>query len=205
MRQIYECGSSNLAEEYTETDYLRHCSPCFLVDQPGSPEKRLVVLYGKLSKLTTRHWGTHPSLERALERASSCRYKSKLDKRSGFWQVELTKRAQDLSAFVAPNGQLFKWKDVPSCLANAPATSQELINQVLQHMKRKATGQDLLKRRAVTKAYIADVLLSADTVEDLLKVVENFLRTCDVCHTRVKLSKCEFMKESPEVFGFEVG
>ena len=34
MRQIYECVSSDLAEEYTKTDYPKHCSPCFLINNP---------------------------------------------------------------------------------------------------------------------------------------------------------------------------
>ena len=171
MRQINECVASHLAEEYTKTDYLDHCSPCFLVDKPGSSANRLVVHYGKLNKLTKRHSGTLPS----LERASVCRYKSNLDKRSRFWQVKLTKRAQ------------------------------ELMNKVLQRMKRKATMQHLLKHGAVIEVYIADVLLRADRVEDHLKLVREFLRACNQCHTKVKLNRCEFMKESLEYWGFEVG
>ena len=50
-----------------------------------------------------------------------------------------------------------------------------------------------------------DVLLGTDTIEDHLKLVQDFLRTCDECHTKVKLSKCEFMKESLQYLGFEVG
>ena len=110
MRQITECIAADLAEKYEQAEYPKHCSPCFLVDKPGSNAKRLVVHYGKLNKLTKKHSGSLPSLEQALERAAPCRFKSKLDKPSGFWQVELTKQAQDLSAFIAPNGQVFKWK-----------------------------------------------------------------------------------------------
>ena len=85
MRQIYECVSSDLAEEYTKTDCPKDCSPSFLVNKPGGSVKRLVVYYGKLNKLAKGHSRTLPSLERALQRASACWYKSKLDKRSGFW------------------------------------------------------------------------------------------------------------------------
>mmetsp|Transcript_101527 Transcript_101527/g.171896 ORF Transcript_101527/g.171896 Transcript_101527/m.171896 type:complete len:99 (-) Transcript_101527:114-410(-) len=94
---------------------------------------------------------------------------------------------------------------MPLGLANAPATFRELMNQVLQRMKRKTTVQDLLKLGAVIEAYIDNVLLGADTVEDHLKLVEEFLRSCHDCHTEFKLSKCEFMKESLEYLGFEVG
>ena len=43
------------------------------------------------------------------------------------------------------------------------------------------------------------------SVQTRLKLVEEFLRTCDECHTKVQLSKCEFMKETLEYLGFEVG
>ena len=108
MRQITECIAADLVEKYEQAEYQKHCSPPFLVDKPESNTKRLVVHYGKLNKLTKKHSGSLPRLEQALERVSQCRFKSELDKRSCFWQVELTKRAQDLSAFIAPNGQVFK-------------------------------------------------------------------------------------------------
>ena len=117
-----------------------------------------------------------------------------LDKRSGFWQVELTKRAQDLSAFIAPNGQVFKWKVMPFGLTNAPATFQELMNQVVARMKLKRTVQALLKKGAVIEVYIDDALLGTNDADDHLCLVEEFLRTCEECNTRVKLEKYEFMQ-----------
>ena len=195
MRQITECIAADLAKKYEQAQYPKHCSPCFLVDKPGSNAKRLVVHYGKLNKLTKKHSGSLPSFEQALERAVHCRVKSKLDKRSDFWQVEFTKRAQDLSAFIAPNVQVFKWKVMPFGLTNAPATFQELMNQVVARMKLKPTMQALLKKGAVIEVYIDDVLLGTDDADDNLCLVEEFLRTCEECNTRVKLQKCEFMQE----------
>ena len=40
--------------------------------------------------------------------------KTKMDKRSGFWQVDLTAAAQELLAFITPKGHVFKWKVMPS-------------------------------------------------------------------------------------------
>ena len=73
MRQIPECIAADLAEKYEQAEYPKHCSPCFLVDKPGSNAKRLVVHYGKLNKLTKKYSGSLPSLEQALERAAQCR------------------------------------------------------------------------------------------------------------------------------------
>ena len=205
MRQITECIAADLAEKYEQAEYPKHCSPCFLVDKPGSNAKRPVVHYGKLNNLTKKHSGSPPSLEQALERAAHCRFKSKLDKRSGFWQVGLTKRAQDLSAFIAPNGQVFKWKVMPFGLTNAPAIFQELMNHVLARMKLKSTGQTLLKKGVVIEVYRNHVLLGTDDADDHLRLVEEFLGTFEECNTCVKLEKCELMQEEIEYMGFQVG
>ena len=104
-RQIQECIDAGLVLEYKDGDYPLHCSPCFLVAKPGSTAKRLVVDYGELNKKTSNHSGSIPNMESTLEKIASCRYKTKMDKRSGFWQVILTPNAQELLAFITPSGE----------------------------------------------------------------------------------------------------
>ena len=82
-RQIQECIDAGLVLEYKDGDYPLHCSPCFLVAKPGSTAKRLVVDYGELNKKTLNHSGSIPNMESTLEKIASCRYKTKMDKRSG--------------------------------------------------------------------------------------------------------------------------
>ena len=52
-------------------------------------------------------------MENTLERIAKCRYKTKMDKRSGFSQVDPTAAAQELLAFITPKGGVFKWKVMP--------------------------------------------------------------------------------------------
>ena len=205
MRQITECIVAELAEKYLQAEYQKHFSPCSLVDKPGSNAKWRVVDYGKLYQLTKKHSGTLSGLEQAPKRAAHCGYKFKFDKRSGFWQVELTKRAHDLSAFVAPNGQVFKWKVMPFGFTNARATFQQVMSQILARMKPKLTVQALLKRGAVIEVYIDNVLLGTKDADDQLRLVDEFLRTCEECNTRLNFEKCEFMQEKIEYLGFQVG
>ena len=61
--------------------------------------------YGELNKKTLNHSGSIPNMESTLEKIASCRYKTKMDKRSGFWQVDLTPNAQELLAFITPQGR----------------------------------------------------------------------------------------------------
>ena len=51
---------------------------------------RLVVDYDEVNKRTQKHSGSISNIENTLERIAKCRFKTKMDKRSGFWQVDLT-------------------------------------------------------------------------------------------------------------------
>ena len=112
-RQIQECIDAGLVEVYKKGDYLHHCSPCFLVAKSGSIALRLVVDYGEVNKKAKNHSGSVPNMENTLERIAKCRYKTRMDKRSGFWQVDLSAAAQELQAFITPKGRVFKWKVMP--------------------------------------------------------------------------------------------
>ena len=87
-RQLQECIDAGLVGEYKKGDYPHHCSPCFLVAKPGSTALRLVVDYGEVNKKTQNHSGSIPNMENTLKCIAKCRYKTKMDKRSGFWQVD---------------------------------------------------------------------------------------------------------------------
>ena len=195
-RQIQECIDAGLVLEYKDGDYPLHCSPCFLVAKPGSTAKRLVVDYGKRNKKTLNHSGSIPNMESTLEKIASCRYKTKMDKRSGFWQVDLTPNAQELLAFITPQGRVFKWKVMPFGVANAPALFQELMNKILSILRRRPKVQELISRGAQMEAHINDVCLGTNTQEDHLILLGEFFAVCQENHTRLKLEKCEFMQET---------
>ena len=191
-RQIQECIDAGLVLEYKDGDYPLHCSPCFLVAKPGSTAKRLVVDYGELNKKTLNHSGSIPNMESTLEKIASCRYKTKMDKRSGLWQVDLTPNAQELLAFITPQGRVFKWKVMPFGVANAPALFQELMNKILFILRRRPKVQELISRGAQMEAHIDDVCLGTNTQEDHLILLGEFFAVCQENHTRLKLEKCEF-------------
>ena len=102
-------------------------------------------------------------MENTLERIAKCRYKTKMDKCSGFWQVDLTAAAQELLVFVTPMGRLFKWKVMPFGVANAPALFVELMNKILYILRRRPLVQELISRGAEMEAHIEDVSLGTNT------------------------------------------
>ena len=179
-RQIQECIDAGLVEEYKKGYYPHHSSPCFLVAKLGSTALRLVVDYGEVNKKTQNHSGSIPNMKSTLERIAKCRYKTKMDKRSGFWQVDLTAAAQELLAFITPKGLVVKWKVMPFGDANAPALFQELMNKILYILRSRPLVQELISRGAGMEAHIDDVSLGTNTQEDhVLRLRECFILHVD--------------------------
>ena len=127
-----------------------------------------------------------------------------MDKRSGFWQVDLTAAPQELLGFITPEDRVFKWKVMPFGVANAPAFFQELMNKIL-YILRRSTVPELISRGAEMEAHIDDVSLGTNTQEDHVLLFREFFIVCQENHLRIKLEKCEFMKEEMEYLGFDVG
>ena len=200
-RQTQECIDAGLVLEYKDGDYPQHCSPCFLV----ATAKRLVVDYGELNKKTLKHSGSIRNMESTLQRIASCRYKTKMDKRSRFWQVDLMPNAQELLAFITPQGRVFQWKVTPFGVANAPALFQVLMNKILSILRRRPVVQDVISPGAQMEAHIDNVCLGTNTQEDHLIHLGEFFAFCQENHTRLKLEKCEFMQETMPYLGFDIG
>ena len=80
-----------------------------------------------------------------------------MDKRSRFWQVDLTPNAQELLVLFTPQGRVFKWKVMPLGVANAPALFQQPMNKILSILRRRPKVQELISRGAQMEAHIDDV------------------------------------------------
>ena len=203
--QIQECIYAGLVEEYKHGDYPRHCSPCFLVAKPGSTAMRLVLDYVEVSKKTQNHSKSIPNMENTLESITKCRLKTKMGKRSGFWQVYLTRAAQELLTLVTPKGRVFRWKVMPFAVANAPALFQELMNKILYILRRRPLVQEMVSRGAEMKAHMDDVRLGTNTQEDHILLLQEAFTVYQKNHFPIKVEKWEFLRAEMEYLGLDVG
>ena len=144
-------------------------------------------------------------MEHTLECTAKCRYKTKMDKHSGFWQVDLKAAAQELLGFITPKRLVFKWKVMPFGVANAPALFEELLNKILYILRRKPLVEELISRGAEMEAHIDDVSLGTNTQEDHVLLLRELFFVCQETYLPIKLEKCEFMKEEMECLGSNVG
>ena len=108
-------------------------------------------------------------------RIGNTKYVTNFDLLKGFWQVPLTDRAKEISAFVTPDG-LFQYKVTPFGMKNSPVTFQGLINSVI-------AGLD------GCEAYIDDVIIFSDTREDHFRIIRSFFERLSKAMLTINLAK----------------
>ena len=104
-------------------------SPCILVPKPDGTS-RLCTDYRKVNAVTVPDSYPLPRLDDCIDTIGAATHVTKLDLLKGYWQVPLTPRASDISAFVTPDDFL-QYSVMAFGMRNAPATFQRLVNTVL--------------------------------------------------------------------------
>ncbi|KAL0153990.1 hypothetical protein M9458_050705, partial [Cirrhinus mrigala] len=166
------------------------CSPCLLVPKPDGTS-RFCTDYRKVNQLTKSHSYPLPRMEDCVDRVGKAKFVTKLDLLKGYWQVPLTERASEISAFVTPDAFL-QYKVLPFGLKNAPATFQRLMNQVLANVKH-------------CEAYLDDVVCYSDTWNSHLQTLEEVFSRFQAANLTLNLAKCEFCHATVTYLGKEVG
>lgn len=88
-------------------------------------------------------------MDDCIDQVGSAKFVSKLDLLKGHWQVPLSKRKREISAFITPSG-LYSYTVMSFGLRNVPATFQRLMNRVIGDMPGCAV-------------YLDDIVVYSDT------------------------------------------
>jgi hypothetical protein len=131
-----------------ETSKCDWSSPCILVPKPDGTY-RLCTDFRKVNSVTKTDSYPFPRIDDCIDKIGSAKFVSKFDLLKGYWQVPLTERAKEISAFVTPDG-LFQYKVMPFGMKNAPATFQRMIHFLLHGLQG-------------CEAYIDDAIIYSDT------------------------------------------
>ena len=164
--------------------------PIVLVEKKDG-SKRFCVDFRGLNKITKKYARPLPVIDDILASLGSARYFSKLDLKSGYWQVKLHEDDKEKSAFTCHRG-LFHFNVMPFGLANAPGVFQELMSIVLR-------GQE-----DFALAYLDDILIFSNTVEDHLNHIDAVFNSLREHNLKLKPAKCEFFKKETQYLGFKV-
>ncbi|CAF1537863.1 unnamed protein product [Didymodactylos carnosus] len=104
-------------------------SPVLLVKKKDG-SVRFVVDYRKLNNITIKDSYPIPHIEETLSRLNGHRFFSKLDLKTGYYQIPIQEVDRQKTAFIIPNG-LFEFNVLAMGLKNAPPSFQRIMNDLI--------------------------------------------------------------------------
>jgi hypothetical protein len=150
---------------------------------------RFCIDYRGLNKQTVKNAYPLPRADDRIDQLNGAKFFSKIDLRSGYWQIPIDAEDVTKTAFRTRYGH-FEWLVLPFGLTNAPAAFMDLMHKVFR---------DLLDQGVVI--FLDDILIyskSADEHERLLREVFTRLRNHKLY---AKESKCELWRTEVTFLG----
>ncbi|CAF4675558.1 unnamed protein product [Rotaria sp. Silwood2] len=104
-------------------------SPAILLKKPND-EFRFIVDYRKLNSITRKDSYPQPTTEELLQRLGGHTWFTKLDLKSGYFQVLIQDRDKEKTDFCTQDG-LYQFEVLSMGLMNAPPTFQRVMNSII--------------------------------------------------------------------------
>jgi len=130
-------------------------------------------------------------MDDCVDRVGSAKYVSKVDLLKGYWQIPMSSRAREVSAFATPDG-LWQYKVMAFGLKNAPASFQRLMNRLTQDLDG-------------CHVYLDDIVLCSQTWDSHIAQVRSLFSKLSEANLTVNLKKSGFGQATIEYLGHVVG
>ena len=179
-----------LKNDIIEESQSSWSSPCILVPKHDGGF-RFCTDFRKVNDKTKSDSFPIPRIADCIDQIGNAKFVSTFDMLKGYWQVPLTQRAREISAFVTPSG-LYQYKVMPFGMKNAPATFQRMVNKLV----RDIDG---------CEGYIDDVVIFSDNWSDHIRQIERFFQIMREAKLTINLMKSEFGKATVKYLGHIVG
>ncbi|CAI7927199.1 unnamed protein product, partial [Closterium sp. NIES-54] len=153
---------------------------------------RMCIDYRALNKQTIKNKYPIPLIDNLLDKLRGATVFSKLDLRSGYWQIQMADNSIHKTAFRTRYGS-YEYLVMPFGLTNAPATFQAEVNHILR---------PLLDECVVV--YLDDILIYS---RDMKQHIEHLRRVFEILRREkfyVKLSKSDFALKKGHFLGHMV-
>ena len=163
-------------------------SPVMLVTKADNT-LRLCIDYWNLNKVIIKDSYSLPHIRDTLDTLYGNNLFTTLDLLKGYHQIEVKESSCEKTAFTTHIG-LFQYILLPFGLTNAPASFQRLLEHVLW---------DYIGKFVIL--YIDDILIFSASFENHLSHVAQVLQTLREAYLKVRISKCQFARNSVEFLG----
>ncbi len=148
--------------------YSSWSSPCLLVKKSDSTF-RFCTDFRRVNAITKPDSYPLPRMEDCVDRVGNAAFVTKIDLLKGYWQVPLTERAKEISAFVTSD-HFLNYTVMAFGLRNAPATFQRLINRVIEGMRN-------------VEAYLDDLVIYSASWSEHIKQLDTLFNSSVLCQS----------------------
>ena len=179
LRVLRKWLTDNLEKGFIRASSSPAASPVLFAKKPGGG-LRFCVDYRALNAITIKNRYPLPLIQETLAQLSKAKYYTKLDVISAFNKIRMAPGQEWMTAFNTRYG-LFESMVMPFGLSNAPATFQSRINEILHPYL-----------DVFCTAYIDDVLVYSDTLEQHRSHVKCVLAALQEAGLQLDIGKCEF-------------
>ncbi|KAG5852333.1 hypothetical protein ANANG_G00061280 [Anguilla anguilla] len=180
-----------LAMRIIEPSKSEWCSPVVLVPKKNG-SLRFCIDFRYLNSVSKFDSYPTPRIDDLIDRLGKAKYLTTIDLCKGYWQVPLSTRSRELTAFRTPWG-LYQFSVMPFGLHGAPATFQRLVDQVLSGLSN------------FTSAYLDDIVIYSSSWEDHLRHLEVVFQRIQSAGLTINPSKCAIAKTETEYLGYVIG
>ena len=180
-----EEAMDKLIEELLQSGLIRqsyspYAAPALLVPKKDNTW-RMVVDYKKLNNITIKDNHPLPNMEHTIQTlGGGYRFFSKLDMKSGFWQIPIKEEDKAKTAFVTTNG-LYEWNVLAQGLKNSPPSFQRVMMDVLSSCRQFAM------------VYIDDIVIYSRTFKEHLNHLTQVLSALFKHNFQLNPSKCSIL------------
>lgn len=154
---------------------------------------RLCGCYVDLNDVTIADRYPLPRADDVIERLQGMRYFTKLDLKSGFWQIPLQRHSWEKTAITTPFG-LYEFRVLPFGLKNAPAAFQRAMDETLGEL-----------RGRICEVYVDDIVIYASSPEECVKRQNQVLDRLAAKGWRINPNKSDLIPTTSVTFlGFHL-
>ena len=154
---------------------------------------RFCIDFRKLNARTKKDSYPLPQMQETMESMVGVRFFSSMDLKSRFWQVRMSEKSQQYTAFTVGSLGVYEFLRMPYGLCNAPATFQRLMQNCLGELN-----------LTYALVYLDDVIVYSNTEEDHLRRLQAVFERFHEHGLKLKPSKCSFLQKQITFLGHEV-
>lgn len=158
--------------------YSPYAAPALLVAKHDSTW-RMVVDYKKLNSISIKDNHPLPDLEQAIQTlGGGYKFFSKLDMKSGFWQIPIEEDDKYKTAFITTEG-LYEWNVLAQGLKDSPPLFQRVMADLLSPCRQNAL------------VYIDDIVVFSRSFEEHVEHIQQVLSIVFKHNFQLNPSKCD--------------